>query len=244
MKEGLTRTPTKVRQLWITLSVALFTVALFFFFMQTTKTATTSQTPPKPLARVSTSTETTSASTTIIAFGDSITAGLGLALSEAYPAQLERLLLQRGYHVKVINAGVSGETTAGGVRRAQFIASQKPDITLIALGGNDVLRGISPTTTKQNLDEIIAILKSSGSRVVLIGMYAPENLGVNYTRESDAIYLSLAQKWKIPLVPFLLKGVALNPSLNQSDGIHPNILGARVVAQQNILPAIILLLKK
>lgn len=233
-------TSKRVWQFWSIFALLVFVGIFFFLLRGRNETVQLS-----PLTLVSTSTRTTTASTTIIiAFGDSVTAGLGLALSEAYPAVLERLLVERGYQVKVLNAGVSGETSAGGLRRAQFIASQKPDLVLLALGGNDVLRGIDPLTTKKNLDGITTILKASGAQIVLIGMYAPQNLGEAYTREFDAVYPALAQKWGIPLIPFLLEGVALKPSLNQNDGIHPNALGARSIAEQNIMPLITPLLTK
>jgi acyl-CoA thioesterase-1 len=184
----------------------------------------------------STSTDTVTSRKLIVAFGDSITAGYGIALSEAYPKLLEEMLLARGHGVVVVNSGVSGETTAGGLRRAEFVAMQKPDIVLVALGGNDVLRGIPPSNTKENLAQIIAIFQNKGIRVVLVGMYAPENLGEVYVREFNALYPDLARTYAVPLVPFLLEGVALDPALNQNDGIHPNQAGARIIAEQNMFP--------
>jgi acyl-CoA thioesterase-1 len=184
------------------------------------------------------------ASTTIVAFGDSITAGYGLDLADAYPAVLERALQEAGYPVVVMNSGVSGDTTAGGLSRAGFVASQKPDIVIIALGGNDMLRGIDPASTKNNLAGIIETFQRAGAKVVLAGMRAPANLGEGYVMQFDAIYPALAREFDVPLVPFLLEGVALEKSLNQADGIHPNETGARVIAEEILLPKILPLLVK
>ena len=179
---------------------------------------------------------------TIVAFGDSITAGYGISVEDAYPAILGRLLTNEDALVSVINSGVSGETTAGGLRRVDFVVAQKPDIIIVALGGNDVLRGIPPEITKNNLAQIIEKFQKGNVRVILAGMYAPSNLGEAYVAEFNAIYPTLSKKYNVPLVPFLLEGVALNPELNQPDGIHPNQEGARIIAKENILPAILPLL--
>ncbi len=181
---------------------------------------------------------------TVMAFGDSVTAGYGLSLSEAYPAQLEQILKDKGYAVRVINAGVSGETTSGGLRRVEFAISQEPDIIILALGGNDVLRGIDPATSQSSLEGMLTAFQNAGISVVLVGMKAPLNLGFKYVNTFNAIYPALAKKFNIPLVPFLLDGVALDPALNQSDGIHPNAAGARIIAEENILPVLLPLLKK
>jgi acyl-CoA thioesterase-1 len=179
-----------------------------------------------------------------MAFGDSVTAGYGLALSESYPAQLEQILKDKGYAVRVINAGVSGETTSGGLRRVDFAISQKPDIIILALGGNDVLRGIDPETSQSSLEGMLKAFQNAGISVVLVGMKAPLNLGFKYVNTFNAIYPNLAKTFDVPLVPFLLDGVALDPTLNQSDGIHPNAAGARIVAEKNILPVLLPLLKQ
>ncbi len=181
---------------------------------------------------------------TVMAFGDSVTAGYGLALSESYPAQLEQILKDKGYAVRVINAGVSGETTSGGLRRVDFAISQKPDIIILALGGNDVLRGIDPETSQSSLEGMLKAFQNAGISVVLVGMKAPLNLGFKYVNTFNAIYPNLAKTFDVPLVPFLLDGVALDPTLNQSDGIHPNAAGARIVAEKNILPVLLPLLKQ
>ena len=181
--------------------------------------------------------------TVIIVMGDSITAGLGVRLEEAYPALLEARLRAEGHAVRVVNSGVSGETTAGGLRRADFIARQKGDIVIVALGGNDALRGIEPVAAAAQLESIISILAQSGARVVLAGMYAPRNLGSEYVGSFDAMYPALAEKYALPLIPFLLEGVALDPVLNQPDGIHPTPAGQRIIMEQNIYPVIVGLLK-
>lgn len=182
------------------------------------------------------------ASTTIVAFGDSLTAGYGLDLADAYPAVLERALKEAGYPVVVINSGVSGETTAGGLSRAGFVASQKPDIVIVALGGNDMLRGIDPAATRNNLAGIIETFQRAGAKVILAGMRAPANLGQGYVMQFDAIYPALAKEFNVPLVPFLLDGVALEKDLNQPDGIHPNEAGVRVIVEENLLPKLLPLL--
>lgn len=181
--------------------------------------------------------------TVIIVMGDSITAGLGVQLEEAYPALLEARLRAEGHAVRVVNSGVSGETTAGGQRRADFIARQKGDIVIVALGGNDALRGIEPAAAAVQLESIVKTLAQSGARVVLAGMYAPRNLGSAYVGSFDAMYPALAKKYALPLIPFLLEGVALDPALNQPDGIHPTPAGQRIIMEQNIYPVIIGLLK-
>lgn len=199
---------------------------------------------PTPPYTTSTMPVVAAASTTILVFGDSITAGYGLPLSDAFPSQLERTLIAKGYSVRVINSGVSGETTAGGLRRAPFASSQGADIVVLALGGNDVLRGIPPASSKQNLEGMIELFKAKGAKVVLAGMRAPSNLGATYVREFDAMYPNLTEKYNLSLVPFLLDGIALDSALNQADGIHPNKEGARMLVEKNILPALLPLLSK
>jgi acyl-CoA thioesterase-1 len=190
---------------------------------------------PQPAGQPTAASAVASRETVIIVMGDSITAGLGVQLEEAYPALLEARLRAEGHAVRVVNSGVSGETTAGGQRRADFIARQKGDIVIVALGGNDALRGIDPAAALAQLE--------SGARVVLAGMYAPHNLGSAYVGSFDAMYPVLAKKYSLPLIPFLLEGVALDPVLNQPDGIHPTPAGQRIIMEQNIYPVIVGLLK-
>jgi acyl-CoA thioesterase-1 len=187
---------------------------------------------------------TQQASTTVIAvLGDSISAGYGISLTDAYPAILERALNDRGFKVTVLNAGVSGDTTAGGKSRAAFVRDQKPQIVIVALGGNDVLRGIDPASSKENLRSIIKTFQDADIQVVLAGMYAPANLGETYGKKFNAMYPELAAEFNVPLIPFLLEGVVLDKSLNQNDGIHPNEAGARIIAEKNVLPKLLPLLQ-
>lgn len=167
----------------------------------------------------------------IVAFGDSLTAGLGVAQEEAYPATLQRRLEEAGYKYRVINAGVSGDTTAGGVRRVDWVLNSKPSIVILELGANDGLRGIDPAQTRANLETIIERLQAAGVTVVLAGMKLPPNYGKDYTARFAAIYPELAAKYRIPLMPFFLDGVAARETLNQADGIHPTGAGYRVIAE-------------
>ncbi len=166
--------------------------------------------------------------------GDSLTAGFGLLSEQAYPAELQRLFEGEGYHeVEIVNAGVSGDTTAGGLRRVADLLEPGVRILVIGLGGNDALRGLTTRETHDNLAETIRIARTKGVSVVLCGMEAPTNLGEDYRTAFREIYLQLVREHEgaIGFVPFLLEGVAGNPSLNQADGIHPNADGARAIAQ-------------
>lgn len=170
-----------------------------------------------------------------IAFlGDSLTAGLGLLTEEAYPALVEQMFLEEGYpEVRVINAGVSGDTTAGGLRRVATLFEPDVRILVVALGGNDALRGLTTVQTRQNLAAIVDQARGAGLDVLLAGMQAPTNLGPDYQEAFGRLYLDLAVSYgeAIEFVPFLLEGVAANPALNQPDGIHPNAEGAKVIAE-------------
>ncbi len=168
---------------------------------------------------------------TIVAFGDSLTAGLGVPVQRAYPALLEQRLGQEGYRYRVVNAGVSGDTTAGGLRRLDWILRSQPSVVIVALGANDGLRGISVAETQRNLESIVQRLREADTVVVLAGMKLPPNYGKDYTQGFEAIYPALAKKYALPLVPFLLDGVAAHPSLNQADGIHPTEEGYRIVTE-------------
>lgn len=162
--------------------------------------------------------------------GDSLTAGLGLAPSDAYPALVQQSLDDAGYRFEVINAGVSGDTSAGGLRREDWALDGDVRILVVELGGNDGLRGLPVAELRANLARIIERAQQSGIAVLLAGMEAPPNFGVDYTREFRAVYRDLAARYRAPLVPFLLEGVAGNSRLNQADGLHPNAEGARIVA--------------
>lgn len=178
--------------------------------------------------------------TRLVAFGDSLTAGYGLPMDQSYPALLEQALLTKGYKVEVINSGVSGETSAGGVRRAEFIRSLDGDIVLFGLGGNDALRFLSPEELEKNLEAALTtLLRTPGApRVVLLGMRAPGNASPEYRQAFDAVYPRLATKYELPLVPFFLEGVALDPRYTQNDGIHPNLLGYQYIVENTLVPVI------
>jgi len=164
--------------------------------------------------------------------GDSLAAGYGLKPDQAIPARLEAALRAAGRNVTVINHGVSGDTTAGGLARVDWMLADKPDIVIVELGGNDALRALDPAVTERNLDAIIGKLKQAGVTVWLAGMLAPPNLGADYGREFNALYPALAEKHRVPLYPFFLDGVAAEPSLNQPDGMHPNAKGVAVIVER------------
>lgn len=167
----------------------------------------------------------------IVAFGDSLTAGLGVAADETYPAELQRRLDALGLRYRVINAGVSGETTAGGLRRVPWILRSKPEIVILELGANDGLRGLRVEETKANLEHIIQQLQQSGTQVILAGMKLPPNYGNDYLSAFERLYPDLAARYRLPLIPFFLEGVAASNTLNQADGIHPTARGYRVIVE-------------
>ncbi len=171
----------------------------------------------------------------LLVFGDSLSAGYGLEPEDSFPSQLEEALDAAGYNVRVINAGVSGDTTAGGLSRLDWSLADKPHIVLVELGGNDALRGLPPAETYANLESILARLRKQGVGVILAGMQAPRNLGRDFTTEFNAVYPQLASRHDVTFYPFFLDGVALDPALNQSDGIHPNRAGVREIVRR-ILP--------
>jgi len=171
----------------------------------------------------------------IAAFGDSLTAGLGVSSEETYPARLQRKLDAKGYHYSVINAGVSGDTTAGGVRRVEWVLKSQPRIVILELGANDGLRGINPEETRANLERIIQRLQGAGVTVLLAGMKLPPNYGRDHTGRFEAIFPELARKYDLVLIPFFLEGVAAQRGLNQADGIHPTGAGYEIIVDQ-LLP--------
>ncbi|MBX3499467.1 MAG: arylesterase [Alphaproteobacteria bacterium] len=168
----------------------------------------------------------------IAMLGDSLTAGFGLSPQQALPVKLETALRAAGRDVTIANHGVSGDTTAGGLARLDWMMGDKPKLVLVALGANDALRGTDPAETERNLDAIITRLKAEGAAVMLFGMAAPRNYGPEYTRAFDGLYPRLAEKHAIPLYPFLLEGVAMERDLNQADGIHPNVKGVDVLVRR------------
>ena len=163
----------------------------------------------------------------LVFLGDSLTAGLGLPLEQAFPSLIAEKLEARGGGWTVVNAGVSGDTTAGGVRRLDWALVGGADVVVVALGGNDGLRGLPVDDLARNLDAIVGRAKSRGATVVLAGMEAPPNTGPDYTRQFRETYPAIAARHQVTLLPFLLDGVAGDPALNQGDGIHPNEEGAR-----------------
>jgi acyl-CoA thioesterase-1 len=180
---------------------------------------------------------------TLAVLGDSLTAGFGVAPEEAFPALVQERLRREGYDYRVVNAGVSGDTTAGGLRRVDWVLRTRPSIVIVALGSNDGLRGLSVDAMRQNLGEIITRIRASGARVLLAGMRLPPNYGGEYARAFAAVFPTVASKAGIPLMPFLLDGVAGEPGLNQPDGIHPNARGQQVVATR-LWPYLAPLLRK
>lgn len=173
----------------------------------------------------------------LLILGDSLTAGYGLVAAEAFPVQLERALQQAGHKVSVINAGVSGDTSSGGLARLEWSLADTPHVVVVELGGNDALRGLPPEVTFDNLDTILERLKAAGIHTILAGMKAPKNLGEDFTTAFDQIYPQLASKHNVCFYPFFLEGVALDPELNQADGIHPNAAGVGVIVER-ILPVV------
>ena len=166
----------------------------------------------------------------VVILGDSLTAGLGLPIAEAYPSLLQRRIADEGLHYTIVNAGVSGDTTAGGLSRLDWALAGDVRVLVVALGGNDGLRGLPVAELRRNLSEIIERAQARNIAVVLAGMEAPPNYGADYTVGFHRLYPELARKYRIAFVPFLLEHVGGSLDLNQSDGIHPNTEGARLVA--------------
>lgn len=170
----------------------------------------------------------------LVAFGDSLTAGFGLASNYSYPAYLQKLLDTNGFSFRVVNAGISGDTTANGLTRLANVIDMKPAIVILELGGNDGLRGLTVQQTRQNLAVITEGLVQAETRVVIAGITLPRNYGQDYIRDFETIYGDLAARYKLPYVPFLLEGVAVTPpseELMQEDGIHPTPVGNQIVAK-------------
>jgi acyl-CoA thioesterase-1 len=172
----------------------------------------------------------TSTRPTIVVFGDSISAGFGLDAGQSFPDLLQQELLHRGFGHRVVNFGVSGDTTQDGLARISMALAEKPAIVLLELGGNDGLRGIPASITQQNLATMIETFQKAGARVVLAGMTLPPNYGAAYIKKFEAMYHDLAAKYKVTLIPFLMEGVGGNTALMQRDGLHPNAEGARRIA--------------
>jgi len=168
----------------------------------------------------------------ILMFGTSLTQGLGLPPGTELPAVLQAKLARAGVAAKVINAGVSGDTSADGLSRIAWSLADKPDVAIVELGSNDALRGIEPAITEKNIAAVLARLAAAHVPVLLLGMKAPRNLGAEYDARFDSMYARLAGRYHVMLYPFALEGVALNPGLNQADGMHPNPAGVQVIASR------------
>jgi acyl-CoA thioesterase I len=166
----------------------------------------------------------------VVALGDSLTAGLGLGRIEAYPAVLQQRIDAAGYRFEVVNAGVSGDTTAGGLSRLDWSLDDDVRILIVALGGNDGLRGLPPGEMKRNIETIVGRAKSRGIAVLLAGMESPTNMGSDYQRRFHGVFPAVAREQRVAFLPFLLEGVAGRADLNQRDGIHPTAEGARAIA--------------
>ena len=179
----------------------------------------------------------------ILAFGDSLTAGYGLPRGFGYPEQLQRKLDQRGYRYRVVNMGISGDTTSGGRARIKAGLDLTPSIVILELGANDGLRGLPLKQTQANLEEMITAFQKSGATVVLAGMTLPRNYGAVYVRSFEDVFRDLARKLNVPLIPFFLEGVAGNPKLTLDDYLHPNADGY-VIVTDNVLKTVEPLLKK
>ncbi|WP_133612346.1 arylesterase [Dongia mobilis] len=177
----------------------------------------------------------------ILAFGDSLTAGYGLPQEDGFVPQLQQALDKMGRRAQVINGGVSGDTTAGGVARLDWMLADRPDIVILELGANDALRGLPPEEARRNLETIIQRIKDTGAEILLAGMLAPRNMGEDYADAFDAIYPDLAAAHQLELYPFFLEGVATRPELNQGDGIHPTREGVAVIVE-GIMPQLARLL--
>lgn len=175
--------------------------------------------------------------THIVALGDSLTAGYMLPPGAGFPEQLTKALVAKGYSVKVTNAGVSGDTSSGGLARLDWAMNPETDLLILELGSNDALRGIDPAVTRSNLGEIITRAKAQGVHVLIAGMLAPPNMGEDYAADFNPIFEDLAREHKTALYPFFLDGVAANPDLNLADGMHPTEEGVAIIVER-ILPTV------
>nr|WP_201589158.1 arylesterase [Psychrobacter fozii] len=188
-------------------------------------------------APVSADQQINSSPVTILALGDSLTEGLGVDSDANYPAQLEASLKELGYtNAKVINSGLSGETSTGLVNRLDWVAQTKPDITILTIGANDAMRGLDVATIEKNIRTAVKTLQDNGSHVILGGMSIYDNLGNDYVSAFSDIYPRVAKDMNVPLIPFFLEGVGGDPELNQADAIHPTKEGYQIIVKDNILP--------
>lgn len=202
-------------------------------------TVTTNQPQAETAAQGSRAEQVIEQPITVLALGDSLTEGMGVPENDAYPAQLEAALKQAGYvNAKVVNSGLSGETSTGLVNRLDWVLKTNPDITILTTGANDAMRGIDVATVDSNIRTAIKRLQDDGSLVVLGGMQIYDNLGDDYVQSFSALYPKIAEDTGVAFIPFFLEGVGGDPSLNQDDAIHPTAEGYTRIVQNNILPAL------
>ncbi|HEY7436298.1 MAG TPA: arylesterase [Methylomirabilota bacterium] len=195
------------------------------------------------LQLVAGATASTASERVIVAFGDSLTAGLGVPADQTYPARLGERLRREGYDYKVVNAGVSGDTTAGGLRRVDWALRLKPEIVILELGVNDALRGQNLASVRANLDQLVARFQAAGARVLVAGMRLPPNYGTPYAEDFHRLFGEVARTRNAPHIPFFLDGVGAVPRLNQADGIHPTAEGYAMVVD-HLWPYLVPLLRK
>lgn len=198
--------------------------------------------PLKPAPALVTD-QATDSKPVIVTFGDSLSAGFGVDAGLSYPDFLQKELDDAGFAYRVRNEGISGDTSGGGAERLARVLQAKPAVVILELGANDGLRGIPVAKTRENLDRMVAQIKTSGAQLLLVGITLPRNYGADYIREFDRIYPDLAKKYNVARLPFLLEGVALNPKLMQPDALHPTAEGNEIVAR-NVMKALTPLLKK
>lgn len=206
--------------------------ALGFLFLLLLVGCRSSESPPPVLTPTASPASSDIEAPVLLALGDSLTEGLGVEESEAYPALLEEYLQSEGLSWRVQNAGVSGETSSGALSRLEWVLRTEPDAVLIVIGGNDGLRGIDPEVTKANIASMLRLLQEKQIPVLLGGMQAPGNLGPDYTEAFEAIYPTVAKSLEVPLIPFFLEGVAAVPELNQPDRIHPTAEGYQEIVER------------
>ena len=206
--------------------ILLLTLCTFFYGCTSTEPAKPTVAPETaPVAR-----KPADMRPVIATFGDSLTAGAGVADDENYPYYLQQLLDAQGYKYRVANHGLSGDTTSGGVDRVGQVLADKPEIVVLELGGNDGLRGLPVKSSVENMERMVTQLSAGGAKIVLAGITLPRNYGADYIRDFEAMYKNLAAKHKLPMIPFLLEGVAMVPGMMQQDGIHATAVGNQKVA--------------
>ena len=249
---------------YVVLLFVIISGILFYFYNKNTQKESVQYSEntnfnKNPDTSLNTTLDTSIKTFKIVAFGDSLTAGYGVELKDSYPSILQDVLNKNSekfinknenekdksnINFELINMGVSGETTAGGLDRFLFILEQKPDLVLLGLGANDMLRGVDTNVTKNNLEAILKKFKDNNQKVILLGMQSVSSYGVKYKNDFDAIYPELSKKYNIPLVPFFLEGVAKVEKYNTSDGIHPNRSGYEKIVSENMMPILINYLSK